>query len=258
MVNKSPTLRSWYKYDDDIVNLVKFVKGNTKSMLMDFQKTASILVYVDGRYVSVCHNNLRNDDEVIDHMGHKHPPIIDQLQDAILSSLSSNTLSLLSSYTSSSLLSNNSSRSLTSVRSKTNLDDNSLIPSSSQSTKNGKSKSEIKLANYVSSCCNWAMGTMSENIYNNPHQERCLGRMLGGSLSTMLHCAHKGCKVKVHRFCQIDWLHQHYLEVNHDDPFFCRQHNKCYQNYVRLFESYSKQQQNYLQLKTRQYHAEGE
>ena len=31
-VNKSPTLRSWYKYDDDIVNSVKFVKGNTKSL----------------------------------------------------------------------------------------------------------------------------------------------------------------------------------------------------------------------------------
>jgi hypothetical protein len=42
-VNKSPTLRSWYKYDDDIVNLVKFVKGNTNSVPMDFQKTASIL-----------------------------------------------------------------------------------------------------------------------------------------------------------------------------------------------------------------------
>jgi hypothetical protein len=41
-VNKSPTLGSWYKYDSDIVNLVKFVKGNTNSVLMDFQKTASI------------------------------------------------------------------------------------------------------------------------------------------------------------------------------------------------------------------------
>jgi hypothetical protein len=70
--------------------------------------------------------------------------------------------------------------------------------------------------------CNWAMGKMSENIYNNPHQERCVERMLGGSLSKMLHCAHEGCEVKVHRFCQIDWLHQHYLEVNHDDPVFCR------------------------------------
>ncbi len=41
-VNKSPTLRSWYKVDDDIVNLVKVAKGNTNSVLMDFQKTASI------------------------------------------------------------------------------------------------------------------------------------------------------------------------------------------------------------------------
>jgi hypothetical protein len=64
------------KYDDDIVNLVKFVKGNTNSMQMDFQKTASILFYVKVRYVSVCYNNLRNDDETIDRTGHERPPII--------------------------------------------------------------------------------------------------------------------------------------------------------------------------------------
>jgi hypothetical protein len=56
-VNKSPTLRSWYKYDDNIVNLVKFVKRITNSMLVDFQKTVSILFYIDVKYVSVCHNN---------------------------------------------------------------------------------------------------------------------------------------------------------------------------------------------------------
>ncbi len=43
VMNKSPTSRSWYKYDDNIANLVKFVKRNTNSVLMDFQKTASIL-----------------------------------------------------------------------------------------------------------------------------------------------------------------------------------------------------------------------
>jgi hypothetical protein len=78
-VNKSPTSRSWYKYDNDIVNLVKFVKGNTNSMLIDFQKTASILVYINMKYVSICHNTLRNDDEVIDITGHDRPPVIDQL-----------------------------------------------------------------------------------------------------------------------------------------------------------------------------------
>ncbi len=40
-VSKSPKLGSWYKYDNNNVNLVKFVKGNTNSVLMDFQKTAS-------------------------------------------------------------------------------------------------------------------------------------------------------------------------------------------------------------------------
>jgi hypothetical protein len=99
VVNKSPTSRSWYKYDYDIINLVKFVKGNTNSMLMDFQKTASIIFYINVRYVFVCHNNLCNNDEVIDCTGHKHPPIKDQLQDATSSLLSSNALSLLSSYT---------------------------------------------------------------------------------------------------------------------------------------------------------------
>jgi hypothetical protein len=125
-VNKSPTLKSWYKYDNKIVNLVKYVKENTNSVLMDFQKTTSILFYVDVRYVSICHNNLRNDDEVIDITGHKHPPVIDQLQDATSSLLLSNTSSLSSSYTSSPFPSDNSSRSLTSVRSKINSDDNSL------------------------------------------------------------------------------------------------------------------------------------
>jgi hypothetical protein len=75
-MNKSPTSRSWYKYDDDIVNLVNFVKGNTNSMLMDFQKTASILFYVNVRYVSVCHSNLCSNNEVIDITGHERPPIM--------------------------------------------------------------------------------------------------------------------------------------------------------------------------------------
>jgi hypothetical protein len=66
-VSKSPTSGSWYKYDNDNVNLVKFVKGSNNSVLMDFQKTTSILFYVNLRYVSVCYNNLCNDDEVIDH-----------------------------------------------------------------------------------------------------------------------------------------------------------------------------------------------
>jgi hypothetical protein len=52
-VNKSPTSRSWYKYDNDIVNSVKFMKGNTNSVLMNFQKTTSILFYVDVKYVSI-------------------------------------------------------------------------------------------------------------------------------------------------------------------------------------------------------------
>ncbi len=138
-VNKSPSLGSWYKYDNNIINLVKFVKGNTKAVLIDFQKTASILFYVDVRYVSIHYNNLCNDDEVIDRTGHEHPPIIVQLQDTTLSSSSSSTLSLLLCNTSSLSSSDNSSRSLTSVRSKTNLDNDSLFPSSSQSTKNGKS-----------------------------------------------------------------------------------------------------------------------
>jgi hypothetical protein len=148
-VNKSPTLRSWYKYDDNIVNLVKFMKRNTNSMLMYFQKTTSILFYVDVKYVSVCHNNLCKDNEVIDITVQYIPPVIDQLQDATSSSLLSNTSSLPASYIWSPSSSNNSSRSLTSVRLKTDLDDNSLFPSSSQSTKNGKSNSsDIGIAKY--------------------------------------------------------------------------------------------------------------
>jgi hypothetical protein len=127
-----------------------------------------------------------------------------QLQDATLSLSSSNIWSSLSSDTLSSLLSNNLSRSPTSVRTKTNSDNNSLFPSSSQSSKNGKSNSsEIKCANYIVSFCNWAMGTMSESCYDNPHQVRCVGKMCHAKMS---HCKHEGCKVRVHNICQIDWL----------------------------------------------------
>jgi hypothetical protein len=221
VVNKSPTLKSWYKYDDDIVELVKFVKQNTNSVLMDFQKTASILFSVNVKYVSVCHNNLCKDDEVIDITGCNRPPVIDQSQDATSSSSSSNTSSLSSSYVSSSSSSNNSSRSLTSVRSKTNSEDNSLFQSSSQLTKKCRRDSvDIKLANFVLSYCNWAMDLMSEGIYNAPHQEWCVARSRGGNISKMLPCAHEGCTARVHKLCQIDWLQQHGLEVVHNDPIF--------------------------------------
>jgi hypothetical protein len=35
-VSKIPTSESWYKYVDDIVNLVKFVKGNKKILVNGF------------------------------------------------------------------------------------------------------------------------------------------------------------------------------------------------------------------------------
>ncbi len=183
-MNKSPTSTSWYKYDDNIVNLVKFVNRNANSVLVDYQKTASILFYIDVKYVSVCHNSLRNNDEVIDITGHNISPIIDQLQDATSSLLLSNTSSLLSSYVSSPSSSDNSSRSLTSVRLKTNLDNNSLFLSSSQLTKNGNSNlNSIKLAKYILSFCYWAMGLMSEGIYSTPHQEWCVARTMGRNMS---------------------------------------------------------------------------
>jgi hypothetical protein len=45
------------------------MKGNKNSTLMDFQKTASILFYVNVRTFSVHYNNLCNGNEVIDHTG---------------------------------------------------------------------------------------------------------------------------------------------------------------------------------------------
>jgi hypothetical protein len=114
-------------------------------VLMDFQKTASILFYVDGRYVSVRYNNFHNNDEVIDctgggietiHQSHKRPPNIVQLEEDTLSLSSSDTLSLL--------LSNKSSRSLTNVRSKTNSDDDDLFSASSQLTKIVKATQKTK------------------------------------------------------------------------------------------------------------------
>ncbi len=64
------------------------------------------------------------------------------------------------------------------------------------------------------------MGLMSEGIYNTSHQEWYVAIMLGGNMSKMLHCTHEGCKVRGHKFCQIDWLHRHDLEVNYDDLIF--------------------------------------
>jgi hypothetical protein len=64
------------------------------------------------------------------------------------------------------------------------------------------------------------MGLMSEGICNTLHQEQCVARGSGGSISEMLRCAHEGCTMRVHRLCRIDWLHQHDLEVVHNDPFF--------------------------------------
>ena len=58
-----------------------------------------------------------------------------------------------------------------------------------------------------------------EGIYNTPHQERCVARLLGGNISEILPCTHEGCTMRVHRFCQNDWLHQHDLEVVQNDPF---------------------------------------
>jgi hypothetical protein len=206
------------------------MKRKTNSISLDFQKTASILFYLNVKYVSVCYSNLCNGNEVVDLTRQECPPIVVCLQDTTSSLLLSNTLSLLLSNTLSSSSSNNSSRSSTSVRSKANSDNGSLFPSPSQSKKIGKSiSSEIKHANYVISICNWAMGTRSESIYNNPHQEWCVGKMICAKMS---NCEHKGCKVRVHNIYQKDWLEQHRLEVNPDDLIHCRQHNECYQQYV--------------------------
>jgi hypothetical protein len=234
-VNKSPISKSWYKYDNNIINLVKFVKGNTNSVLMDFQKTASILFYVVVRYVSVCHKNLHKDNEVIDIMGHERPPVIDQLLDATSSLLLSNTLSLSLSYTSSLLLSNNSSRSLTSVRLKTNLDDNSLFPSSSQSTKNGKSNlSEIKHANYFI-LLQLGYGFDVRRYLQYPTSRTVCRKNNGWKYVKIVTLLTQRMQEESAQFLQIDWLHGHDLEVNYNDPFFCRQHNKCYPNYVQFF-----------------------
>ncbi len=92
---------------------------------------------------------------------------------------------------------------------------------------------------FVLSFCDCAMDSMSEGIYNTPHQEQCVARLWGKKISKMLPCAHKGCTARVHKLCQIDWLQRHGLEVVHNDPIFCRQHNRCYQNYVWLHPAFS-------------------
>jgi hypothetical protein len=85
--------------------------------------------------------------------------------------------------------------------------------------------------------------------------------MWGASMSKMLNCAHEGCKVKVHRFCQIDWLQQHCLEVNHDDPIFlptAQQVLPELSSISRVLQRAIPEFQNFVRLRARQYHAEGE
>ncbi len=80
--------------------------------------------------------------------------------------------------------------------------------------------SDIGIAKYFLSFCNWAMGLMSKVSTIPQHQERCVAKGSGGSISEMLPCAHEGCTVRVHRLYQIDWLHQHDLEGVYNDLFF--------------------------------------
>ncbi len=148
---KSPTSGSWYKSSRWQRQFGKVCERKQK-LLMDFQKTASILFV---RWCKICLCSLHdflNDNELIDHTGggiemihqlHKHPPSIIQVEDNTLSSSLSDTLSLSSS--------NKSSRFLTSGRSKINLDDDDLFSTSSQSTK--KWHELLKIQNEWKSTC---------------------------------------------------------------------------------------------------------
>ncbi len=97
-----------------------------------------------------------------------------------------------------------------------------------------------------------------QKVYTIPHIKNGVQEEYWVEICQNVHCAHEGCKVKVHRFCQIDWLHWHGLEVNYDDPIFCLQHNKCYQNYVQFFLVLQQAIPELSLIKARQYHAEGE
>jgi hypothetical protein len=86
----------WYSYSNANVVHKKIVNRNNNFVLTVFQKTASILFYVNETAVSVCSNNLCTNNEVIDRMGgaiedshqsHKHPPSIVNLEEDSSSSL---------------------------------------------------------------------------------------------------------------------------------------------------------------------------
>ncbi len=49
----------------------------------------------------------------------------------------------------------------------------------------------------------------------------------------LINCQHKGCKGKVHKLCQDDWLQQHDYKVRPDDQLFCQQHSECYHRWVQ-------------------------
>ncbi len=77
--------------------------------------------------------------------------------------------------------------------------------------------------------CDWAMGTSTDNIYNNKHGERCVGRT---TRERMKQCSHEGCKTRVHIIWQRDWLDRHGFNVNNNDPILCQQHDQQHQGNI--------------------------
>jgi hypothetical protein len=50
----------------------------------------------------------------------------------------------------------------------------------------------------------------------------------------MEDCDFKGCRARVHRLCQDDWLEQHEYEATPNGMLFCQEPNQCYQKWVQF------------------------
>jgi hypothetical protein len=80
-------------------------------------------------------------------------------------------------------------------------------------------------------CCDSAMDTTSYTGIGNQHEERCICHSFCRKL---INCHHEGCKKRVHRPCQEDWLQRHCYPWTPEDQLFCREHTEHYVKWVRF------------------------
>jgi hypothetical protein len=92
-----------------------------------------------------------------------------------------------------------------------------------------REKRELEHRRWLAKWCDWDEGaTLHGNCIE--HGERCHCEF---TRERMKECTHEGCMTKTQKICQDWWLEQHCYQVNDEDLCFCREHNECYQKWVK-------------------------